>query len=62
MPTIYESSLSLITLATQMIAFVLLGFSWKIRLGRPGDPFNAAPPDVTDPWALYRLGGVAVCE
>src|SRR5436305_14170627 len=54
--TIDESSLSLATLAMQMIAFVLLGLRWEIRLGRPGDPFNVTPPDITDPWALYRLG------
>lgn len=54
--TIDESSLSLATLTMQMIAFVLLGLSWKIRLGQPGDPFNVTPPDITDPWALYRLG------
>ena len=54
--TIDESSLSLATLAMQMIAFVLLGLSWKILLGRPGDPFNVNPPDIKDPWVLYRLG------
>ena len=50
---IHESSLSPTTLALQMIAFILLGLSWKNRLGRPGDPFNITPPDLTLPWALY---------
>lgn len=51
-----ESSLSLTTLAMQTIALVLLGISWKVRLGRPGDPFNSTPPEVTDYWRLYELG------
>ena len=54
--SIHESSLSLTTLALQMIAFILLGLSWKKDLGRPGDPFNITPPNLTLPWALYRLG------
>jgi hypothetical protein len=53
---IHESSLSPTTLALQMIMFILLGLSWKNRVGRPGDPFNITPPDLTEPRALYRLG------
>jgi hypothetical protein len=53
---IHESSLSSTTLALQMIAFILLGLSWKDSLGRPGDPFNYTPPGLTLPWPLYRLG------
>ena len=53
---ISESSLSPTTLALQMIAGLALAWSWKLYVGRPGDPFNIIPPGATQPWVIYRLG------
>lgn len=53
---IHESSLSPTALALQMIALILLAWSWKLTIGRPGDPFNITPPGATLPSVLYRLG------
>lgn len=53
---IRESSLSPTTLALQTIALALVAWSWKVTIGRPGDPFNITPPGATMPPVLYRLG------
>lgn len=50
-----ELDLSPAALAVQSITFVVLAFSWKIYVGRPGDLFNIIPPGVTQPWVVYRL-------
>lgn len=49
------SSLSIWTLAVQMIAFILLGVSWIYRLGVPGTGFNRAPAGITDPFTWYYI-------
>lgn len=38
------------------MALALLAWSWKVTIGRPGDPFNITPPGATMPSVLYRLG------
>lgn len=53
---IHETLLSPTTLALQMIVFLLLARSWKIRVGRPGDPFNIVPPGAVLPSVIYHRG------
>jgi hypothetical protein len=52
-----ESSLSILTLAAQMILFLLLGISYIVRLGKPGTGFNKPPNVPMDPYTWYRLEG-----
>jgi hypothetical protein len=49
-------SLSIWTLAIQMIAFFLLGISWIFRLGKPGTGYNTVQP-VNGPFSWYFLVG-----
>jgi len=50
------SSLSLWTLGIQMVAFMLLGLSWVIRIGKRGTGYNSDTPHY-DPFTWYFLTG-----
>lgn len=50
-----ESSLSIWTLATQMILFLLLGISYIVRLGKRGTGFNKPLNVPMDLYTWYRL-------
>jgi hypothetical protein len=52
-----ESSLSIWTLATQMILFLLLGISYIVRLGKRGTGFNKPLNVPMDLYTWYRLVG-----